>query len=335
MDIDLFLFGEAFQRTWKLQKGTVIVLLNPDVFKKKDGKGFNLRMTQNKSVNNKRLKRTDGDDEDDGEVGGEGVLEVGFAKDWAGCEALRTDGTLCGDWVDTRHTTVCAYHIDQGLKRARKGRMEYAVGYKHPLPRSPPKKTSSYLFRMRAFSPKKEKEQRNPFAPKKVNNKEKPPKTREVDKWDGGGGTVYHNTRSSSKPPTATADDPRKRTEGIKRTLRGNEREREIRRSLHAFAPPRPVKQDENQEVEEEVGKAEKLLEESRAFDAKRVRAIGFDPRRRANEDVPVRVDRKVNPIVGGKISLEGVLGGGTGGTGEGDVDSDSDSDLDIIMAGG
>src|ERR1700676_401579 len=61
--------------------------------------------------------------------GGEALLEVGFSRDWAGCEALRADGTVCGDWVDTRHTKVCEYHVDQGMKRARKGRMEYAVGY--------------------------------------------------------------------------------------------------------------------------------------------------------------------------------------------------------------
>jgi minichromosome maintenance protein 10 len=60
--------------------------------------------------------------------GGESVLEIGFSRDWGVCEALRADGTACGQWVDTRHTKICDYHVDQGLKRARKGRMEYAVG---------------------------------------------------------------------------------------------------------------------------------------------------------------------------------------------------------------
>jgi len=146
MDIDLFLFGEAFQRTWKLQNGTVIVLLNPEVFKKKDGKGFNLRMTENKAFNNQRLKRTANTEEkvDDDMAGYEKVLEVGFSKDWAGCEALKADGTMCGDWVDTRHTTICAYHVDQGLKRARKGRMEYAVGY--PTLSFPSLKLTSHVY---------------------------------------------------------------------------------------------------------------------------------------------------------------------------------------------
>ena len=118
MDIDLFLFGATFGSAPAAVFGMVIVLLNPGIYKRKDGKGFNLRMTENKSA----LARTDIE-------GGESVLEVGFSRDWAGCEALRADGTPCGDWVDTRHTKVCEYHIDQGMKRARKGRMEYAVGY--------------------------------------------------------------------------------------------------------------------------------------------------------------------------------------------------------------
>src|SRR5579859_3486447 len=128
MDIDLFLFGQAFQETWKLQKGMVIVLLNPQIYKQKSGKSFNLRMTTNKTPLSGALSEVDQLPGSELE-GGESVLEVGFARDWAGCEALRGDGTVCGDWVDTRHTRVCAWHVDQGMKRARKGRMEYAVGY--------------------------------------------------------------------------------------------------------------------------------------------------------------------------------------------------------------
>ena len=125
MDIDLFLFGQAFQETWKLQKGMVIVLLNPQIYKQKHRNSFSLRMTSNKtplSMDHQQQQASDLE-------GGESVLEVGFSRDWAGCEALKADGAVCGDWVDTRHARVCAWHVDQGMKRARKGRMEYAVGY--------------------------------------------------------------------------------------------------------------------------------------------------------------------------------------------------------------
>src|SRR5271154_7219750 len=128
MDIDLFLFGSAFTGTWKLQKGMVVVLLNPQIYKKKDGTGFNLRMTENKTPLTRQQQLSTPTEIE----GGESVLEVGFAKDWAGCEALRADGTICGDWVDTRHTKICAYHVDHQLQRAGTKRHEYAVGYRPP-----------------------------------------------------------------------------------------------------------------------------------------------------------------------------------------------------------
>jgi len=102
----------------------VVIILNPGILKRKDGKGFNLRLNENKTPIGRKQPTPESEIE-----GGESVLEVGFAKDFGTCEALRADGTSCSDWVDTRHTKVCEYHIDQGMKRARKGRMEYAVGY--------------------------------------------------------------------------------------------------------------------------------------------------------------------------------------------------------------
>jgi len=89
--------------------------------KRKDGKGFNLRLNENKTPLNSKQQISEIE-------GGESVLEIGFSKDFGTCEALRADGEQCPDWVDSRHTKVCEYHIDQGMKRARKGRMEYAVG---------------------------------------------------------------------------------------------------------------------------------------------------------------------------------------------------------------
>src|SRR5271170_2455548 len=137
----------------------VVVLLNPGIFKRKDGKGFNLRMNENKTPLSRQQNASVREVE-----GGESVLEVGFARDWAGCDALRKDGTVCGDWVDTRHSKICAFHVDSQIKRARTNRHEYAVGY---LLSFPPlffhNRILLVLCRYRPFSPKKEKEQRNPF----------------------------------------------------------------------------------------------------------------------------------------------------------------------------
>jgi len=123
MDIDLFLFGKAFSEAWKVQRGMVIVLLNPSIFKNREGSGFSLRMTQNKSP----LSLTQKQKMD--ESGGESILEIGFSKDLGLCEALRADKRPCGMWVDTRHTRICEWHVDQQVKKLRSQRMEYAVGY--------------------------------------------------------------------------------------------------------------------------------------------------------------------------------------------------------------
>jgi len=203
---------------------------------------------------------------------------------------------------------------------------------------------------VRPLSPSRKKEKRDPFAPKKLNPpaKDAPKRPSEPDKWDGGGGSIYH-----SATPIARAIDPAdpelskiKRVQGIKRDLKGKEHDRELRRVFKSFARPKVIKaatavvEEEEQGGEGEGGKGEVV--ESVAFDARRVRGIGFDPRWKANEEVRVNPDRKISPIRGsgggklGKISLEGVLGGmkasrGVAGGPELE-DSDSDSDLDIVM---
>jgi hypothetical protein len=186
---------------------------------------------------------------------------------------------------------------------------------------------------MRAFSPIKEKEPRNPFAPKKKANPSEPRKrqrTSEPDRWDGGGGSVYHSSTAITVTSTQNELDSalvtKKRVEGIKRDLKGSERERELRKTFKAFAPPpKPVAKPV---VEEEV-KVVPEFGESKAFDAKRVRNIGFDPRRRADDEPRLR-EGKVSPIIG-RISMDGVLGGMNINKAV-EVDSDSDSDLDIVM---
>jgi hypothetical protein len=191
---------------------------------------------------------------------------------------------------------------------------------------------------MRPLSPKKEKETRNPFAPRKQNNKDsmaakKKPRTNEPDRWDGGGGSVYHSTTTTVTVNPIESDptfQSKKHIEGIKRELKGTEKDRELRRVFKSFAPPRPVAKPQ---VVETTPPPVEELGESKAFDAKRLRGIGFDPRRRANEEVRPPTDRKIAPIVGGqKISLEGVLGRMRTNSGDVEMDSDSDSDLDIVM---
>ena len=201
---------------------------------------------------------------------------------------------------------------------------------------------------MRPLSPKKERETRNPFAPRKVNGKDEiVPKAKKIrtsgpDRWDGGGGSVYHSKGTTMDIDTTLPS--KKKVEAIKRDLKGSERERELRRVFKTFAPKKPLTNPS--EICEAQCATDSAAEptdiddlgqpESKAFDAKRLRQIGFDPRRRANEEVKLS-DKKVIPIIGQRISMDGVLGGLDGenkGNGKEDIDSDSDSDLDIVMTG-
>lgn len=190
------------------------------------------------------------------------------------------------------------------------------------------------------------------------NSKMKKIKTSEADRWDGGGGSVYHSKGVINNIHDNEIESTKKRVEGIKRDLKGSEREREIRRIFKSFAPPKtttngdhkPNAMDqalglvdsEDEEVQQHMVEGEENLV-SKAFDAKRVRQIGFDPRRKVNEE-PKLSDKKVLPIIGtgslqgrSRISMDGVLGNGANSNniknGKEEVDSDSDSDLDIVMA--
>jgi hypothetical protein len=175
------------------------------------------------------------------------------------------------------------------------------------------------------LSPRKEKE-RDPFAPKKINSK-KPPvkKIAKPDRVGHGGGNIFHSNTVDPFEESNKMVDGMKRVDGIKRQLKGSERERELRQKFKSFAPVRPTPK-----LVEESPPPPVEVVESRAFDAKRVRGIGFDPRRRVGDD-DVRNDRKIAPIVGQRVSLEGVLGGMA--SKQVEMDSDSDSDLDIVMA--
>jgi hypothetical protein len=204
------------------------------------------------------------------------------------------------------------------MKRARKGRMEYAVGY-FPL---------NTLIRIRPLSPRKEKERRNPFAPRGVNSKDpakvKKEKVSKPDREGHGGGSVFTPNTIALTDETITT---KRRVDGIKRELKGSARDRELRKTFKSFAPVRPAPKP----VEEPPAPVEPAGE-SRAFDAKRVRGIGFDPRRRVGED-ETRSERKIAPITGKRISLDGVLGSMANGKTDDEMASDSDSDLDIVIA--
>ena len=104
--LDLYLFTTAYTRFYKLNPGTVVALLNPNIMppppQKSDTGRFSLTLNSSDDT----------------------VLEIGTSRDLGWCKAHRKDGKQCSDWIDKRHTEVCEFHVDRVVERARRGRME-------------------------------------------------------------------------------------------------------------------------------------------------------------------------------------------------------------------
>ena len=104
--IDLYLFTTAYTQFRKLSPGTVIAVLNPSIMppppSRKDTGQFSLTLSSSDDT----------------------ILEVGNSRDLGFCKAVKKDGHVCSCWVDKRHTEFCEWHVDKGVERCRRGRME-------------------------------------------------------------------------------------------------------------------------------------------------------------------------------------------------------------------
>lgn len=96
--VDVMLFGDAFQRFWKVRTGDVIIVLNPTV--KKIGNSFNLSLLDDLNC----------------------VLEVGTLKHYAHCSATTKEGKKCKNIVDSLQNVLCLFHEEQKYKQG--SRME-------------------------------------------------------------------------------------------------------------------------------------------------------------------------------------------------------------------
>jgi minichromosome maintenance protein 10 len=103
-ELDLFLFDNGFAEFWKLSVGTLVAVLNPEIMppRQRDSGKFSLKLT-------------DSDDT---------VLEIGTARDLDFCHAKRKDGKDCGQWIDSRKTEYCDFHIELQVNKSKRGRME-------------------------------------------------------------------------------------------------------------------------------------------------------------------------------------------------------------------
>ncbi|KAL9011732.1 MAG: hypothetical protein Q9173_003440 [Seirophora scorigena] len=104
--LDLYLFGSAFTRFRKLMPGTLVAVLNPSIMPPPP-----------RNPHNNRFSLTLGANDDT-------VLELGTSRDLGWCASVRKDGRTCDAWIDKRHTSVCEFHVDLVVDKARRGRME-------------------------------------------------------------------------------------------------------------------------------------------------------------------------------------------------------------------
>jgi minichromosome maintenance protein 10 len=103
-ELDLYLFDTGFSQFWKLPLGTLIAVLNPDIMP-----------PRNRDTGKFSLKLSSSDDT---------ILELGIARDLDFCHAQRKDGKDCGQWIDSRKTEHCEFHIQLQVEKSKRGRME-------------------------------------------------------------------------------------------------------------------------------------------------------------------------------------------------------------------
>lgn len=109
-ELELFLFGTAFDKFWKITPGTVIAILNPGFMppprNKTDTGRFSLTLNSNNDT----------------------ILEIGSARDLGFCKSVKKDGKTCNSWIDKRHTDFCEFHVSATIAKAYSGRMEVNGG---------------------------------------------------------------------------------------------------------------------------------------------------------------------------------------------------------------
>ncbi|KAK5089006.1 hypothetical protein LTR05_003230 [Lithohypha guttulata] len=155
--VELFLFDTAVPRYHRLTPGTLIAILNPGIMPPKKG----LEDTGAFS-----LTLHDGEDQ---------ILEIGKAKHFGYCKAVKKDGHKCPQWVNVSKTHYCEFHINAQINRTRSSRS--GINSMNAWqPDKPPQKQSqnrkgfdhesqSFYYSVGGVKPQKQKEDRWSFAP--------------------------------------------------------------------------------------------------------------------------------------------------------------------------
>ena len=108
--IDVYLFGTSMPRYHRLQAGTVVAIINPSIMPPKKGKedtgAFSLALNSSDDL----------------------ILEIGQARDFAFCKAVKKDGKDCSQWVNKSKTEYCEWHINTQVAKTQSSRMGVNTG---------------------------------------------------------------------------------------------------------------------------------------------------------------------------------------------------------------
>lgn len=293
-EVELAIHGEAFEKYWKLLlEGTLIAVLNPDVYTKniEGAKSFGISVTSSYDV----------------------ILEIGYSKDFAKCQAITQKGHKCNQWVDSRRNIYCDYHVELGVKRTGRGRTEL----------------NSSQTKM--FSPKKSNGQKMQFYHGPSSNGQ----TDLLPDYARGHYTREHGTVYVSNSKSLFLDDSLQNKQQVDQILKLQKQKAEaqrITREKLASLPNGHMLRDYDSkgkiiQKDDEQNINVKETNEQRLFTPEQVRKIGFDPTKRQNE--PSK-DQRIGKVSPGKVTLRKhpksvvALAGNTN-------DDDDDDELDII----
>ncbi|KAE8008753.1 hypothetical protein FH972_005236 [Carpinus fangiana] len=92
--VSLFLFGDAYQKNWKEQAGTVFALFNCAVRKDAMGTGFSVSVYSPSQI-----------------------LKIGTSADYGVCKGKRKDGMLCTLVINKRSGIYCKYHKSKASEK--------------------------------------------------------------------------------------------------------------------------------------------------------------------------------------------------------------------------
>ena len=108
--VDLYLFGTALKRYYRLSPGTVVAIVNPSIMPPRKGRedtgAFSLSLHSDDDT----------------------ILEIGPSRDLGFCNAVKKDGNECGVWVNGSKTEICEFHLNLQISRTQSQRMGVNAG---------------------------------------------------------------------------------------------------------------------------------------------------------------------------------------------------------------